>query len=142
MSIEIYYTGDLTTPNGSDIDGYYGEATEEGTGFDYENGWVDPSWSRREVYENREDVRPDTFDATDETPLIEWIVNTLAERLGAIDLTGNVGESTYYAAEADEDYITGVSIRLAAHIHGASDEILAAVSHSLNFERARNRSSY
>lgn len=137
MTVHIHYTGDLIKHDGSDYAD--GEPCEEGTGFTVESGWVSPDWSRREVYAERDDVAPDTYDAATDGPLIDWLCERLDSRLSVIELSGNIGESTYYSGEADTDPYSGDSITLAAHIDGATPEVLAAVTYRLTFDRAQWR---
>lgn len=133
MSVQIYYTGVVTTPDGSDFDGYYGEPVEEGTGFTYESGWFSPSWSRTTVYADRDDVTPDTY-SPDDGPLIEWLLDRLSERLGPGFVEPN-GDHTFYAGEADTDPYTGVSVNMAAHVEGVSPAILSAVIYSIAHDK-------
>jgi hypothetical protein len=130
--IRIYYTGTLITPDGSDT-GVYGDACEPGAGATMATGWVDPNWSRYEVREDRDDVRPDVFTA-DDGPLIDWIVRRLVDRLSWIESPADSDGRTYYAAESDSDPYTGESMMLAAHID-APPAILAAVQYALAHER-------
>lgn len=133
MSVCIYYTGDLTVPDGSDS--FDGEGCLEGHGATVSTGWVDPDWSLGEVREERDHVRPDEWLPGD-GPMIDWVVERIGARLGWVDDPSgwDVLRGTYYASEAtgpwDMNY-TGVSLRMAAHVEGLSPEMLRAVSLAL-----------
>lgn len=134
--ISIHFTGDLIRYDGSDTD-CYGEATETGDGYTLQSGWVDIDWSRFEVYAERDDVRPDTHTEQD-GPVIEWIADTLVNRLGVIELESSNGR-TVYAAEDEQDYITGDRITYAAHIDAPENltaAALALLGHRVQVERA------
>lgn len=139
MSLHIFYTGDLITPDGSDS--FDGKACEEGYGATVESGWVDPEWSLGEVRQEREDVRPDTWEPAD-GPMIDWIVERIGTRLGWVDAPEYSERGTYYATEATGPYdscYTGIELRLAAHVDGASPEVLHAVSLALSAAQTRVR---
>lgn len=135
--LQIFYTGDLITPNGSDFS-VYGDPCEEGCGADMVSGWVDPDWSLGEVRENREDVRPDVWTPED-GPMIDWIVNRLRKRINVLEV-GSAGErGTFYAQEPTGPYdaaYTGVELMMAAHVDGASPEMLSAVCLALSSVKA------
>lgn len=133
MTVQIFYTGTLITPDGSDS--FDGEPCEEGTGATVTDGWVSPDWSRKDVYDNREDVAPDTY-TPDDGPLIEWIAERLGTRLiGIEDNGGDV--RTFYSSDADTDPYTGVSLRMAAHVDAPANIVRAAVMHIEHLERER-----
>lgn len=68
MTYQVFFTGDLITPDDSDTD-VYGEPTEAGHGAHLDSGWVSLDWdSGKTVYENREDVGPDRYTPDDEPP--------------------------------------------------------------------------
>jgi hypothetical protein len=136
--MRIFYTGDLIVPNGSDVS-IYGEGCEEGYGADLTSGWVDPDWSLGEVRELREDVRPDVWCA-DDGPMIEWIVERLDNRLNGVQVedVGSMSRGTFYAADPTGPYdsaYTGVELLMAAHVEGASPEMLADVVRRLVRQR-------
>lgn len=159
-SIEIYYTADVITPDPPcephypESDLYpescacsfvYGEPTEHGHGATLLEGWVDPDWSLTQVFDHREDVRPDSpaddpwtlanlivgqvladNDVPPSDPLWsdyetpdQWIERTITDRLGCLDsFDGVLTEvSSYYAADSIVDYHTGTDTRLAAHVY-------------------------
>lgn len=120
-----------------------GDGTEHGYGQTLHQGWVDPDWSLWQVEYNHDNVRPDlpfgTVFEPDAYAIAEAIVgdvlydahlswstteyyrtyedtllDTICDRLGAIDSWD--GE-TAYAADEIQDYRTGESVRLAAHVH-------------------------
>lgn len=121
----------------------YGEPTEHGYGEIESSGWVDPSWSPNTVYEDREDVRPDypfgtvwDFDPEDVAAAIvhdvlsssellhgmypdDYLEDHISDRIGAID---SFDGDTAYAADSIEDYYTGESARLAAHVYSPDED--------------------
>ena len=146
----VYITATVQTPDGSDTTGD-GEPCEPGQGYTVADGWLDPDWSRTDVAESSEDVRPDTWTAEDGDP-VEWLRGVLADRLGAIEddryavyaadaaVPGQLGPRSFsvaviggvtvyaagYAAELD-----GVTVRRAAHVEGFTfAEVAAAVAHT------------
>jgi hypothetical protein len=128
MMLRIYYTGDLIIPDGSDT-GVYGDPCEDGMGATVESGWVDPGWSLGVVRESQEDVRPDVWEP-DDGPMIEWILERLSDRLNGVEVESAGESGTFYACDATGPYdaaYTGVSMMLAAHVEGASPEMLRAV---------------
>jgi hypothetical protein len=128
MTVEIYYTGDLMTPDGSDTD-CYGDGCEPGSGFTLENGWVDPDWTLSEVRESHDDVCPDAYDP-ENGPLIEWVTDTIISRIGLPEEGSERG--TFYACDSEIiSHYTGQEIRLAAHVYGASPAVLSAVRYRL-----------
>lgn len=134
--LQIFYTGDLITPNGSDVS-VHGDPCEDGCGADMVSGWVDPDWSLGEVRESHEDVRPDVWSPED-GPMIEWIVDRLRERLNGVEVEGAGDRGTFYAQEPTGPYdsaYTGVELMMAAHVEGASPEILRAVCLALSSAR-------
>ena len=126
MTRQVFYTADLIVPDDTDTD-VYGEPTEPGYGATLEAGWLDPDWSRWTVYENAEDVRPDTFD-NDGDPVI-WLVERISDRLGR---ACGQGGHTFYATDSDDNYVTGVNRSLAAHAQGFTDEELILANELLN----------
>jgi hypothetical protein len=133
--LEIFYTGTLVTPDGSDS--FDGEPCEEGHGATVESGWLDPDWSLGEVRESRDDVRPDKWHPVD-GPMVEWIVGQLSHRLNGVEVEGAGERGTFYAVDETGPYdmhYTGVSLRMAAHVEGASVEVLRAVCEALRAAR-------
>lgn len=111
----IYYTADIITPDDTDTD-TYGDECEPGDGLAIESGWYDADYSAWEVFEDQVDVRPDLIvsDALEDgATLDELIIETITSRLGVLDSFD--GESAY-AADAQENYKTGASVMLAAHV--------------------------
>lgn len=118
--VEIWFAGDLITPDDSDTD-CYGDPCLPGYGYTLDSGWVDPDWSLWEIWDNREDVRPDEILLSD---LLDWIDDTgqdlealildrVTDRLGPLD--SQDGDS-YYSADEIQNYITGQTQILSAHI--------------------------
>jgi len=137
MALEIYYTGDLITPDGSDSS-VYGDPCEPGDGATLESGWVSPDWSLGEVHEDRDAVLPDRWRPVD-GPMVDWIIERLRDRLNGVESTGGRG-GTFYALESTGPYdaaYTGVSLMMAAHVHGASESMLRAVELALVPKYAR-----
>lgn len=121
--VRIYFTGTLISPDDSDTN-VYGEPVEEGYGQSMESGWVDPNWGLMTIFPNKEDVRPTVIDLHDQYDreeleerfggnLDDMILAKIGDTLGAIDSWD--GE-TAYAADPIEDYRTGKSMMLAAHV--------------------------
>jgi hypothetical protein len=138
----IWYTGEVLRPDGSATD-VYGQACESGYGQQMVSGWIDPDWSLSTVHARREDVRPDQW-APGDGPVIEWLIERIAARLGWVDLA--VGprwaanmRGTFYAVDAAIlDFESGVRVRLAAHIGGAvGDAVQAAVAYGLQHRQCR-----
>lgn len=117
---EVFFTGTLITPDGSDS--YGGEPCEPGSGATVQDGWVDLRWTRWEVYENREDVRSEVYEPEDGNPA-QWLAEAVAERLGATEDSNSA--PAWYAVDPDDNVQTGQSIRLAAHAKGFTDEEIA-----------------
>jgi hypothetical protein len=129
---KVYYTGDLVTPDGSDT-WVYGDPCEPGAGAALESGWLDPDWTRWEVYQERDHVRPDVMpDDYDGTPA-QWLAETVGDRLGAIDSMDGTG--TFYAADSDQNYTTGQELSMAAHAEGFTDAEVAAAEGILQTEQ-------
>lgn len=119
----VFYTADVITPDGSDT-WVYGDPCEPGTGATLESGWWSPDWSRWEVYEEPEHVAPDVYDPElrDESPA-EWLARVVGDRLGAVEDVSS--DSSWYAADSQENYETGADLRPAAHPEGFTPEELA-----------------
>lgn len=123
---EIYYTGTLITPDDSGTN-VYGEPTDPDYGESMEDGWVEPDWSLFAVWPNKSDVKPDIIDESDlefaEGKTLEQLVEeTMSDRLGAFDSWDG---QTAYAADSIQDYSSGESMMLAAHVtylNGAQPE--------------------
>lgn len=125
----VFYVADIVRPDGSDSD-CYGEPCEPGCGYALESGWYDPSWSRDSVYDARESVRPDVYDAdadpsSDDDPYTPamWLADTLTERLGWVESVGST--DVFYSGHDDTHPYTGVSVRVAACPDGFTSEELA-----------------
>ncbi|MET0711082.1 MAG: hypothetical protein ABWZ30_01060 [Jiangellaceae bacterium] len=129
----IYYTGTLIEPDGSDTDPN-GEPTEPGYGSTMTDGWIDPSWSRWTVYDDRDDVAADVWEPAD-GPMIDWLIDTLIMRLSWIE-THDMNE-TLYATEPDEDIEDGRSMSMAAHMHDVPPAIVTAVLHGIRNRQRR-----
>lgn len=113
----IYYTADIFTPDDSDTN-VYGEPCEPGYGQTMESGWYDESWDAWSVFDTRDEVRPDTIEFDDDRFEDGWTLDDLIEqdityRLGVLD---SFDGGTAYAADARENYTTGVRVMLAAHV--------------------------
>lgn len=119
---QVFYTGDLRSPDGSDT-GVYGDPCEEGHGETMESGWVDPNWSLFAIWEDREDVRPDVMDDDEERSPAQWLADTITDRLGVVESFD--GRGTFYAADGIDNYQTGENMTLAAHAEGFTDDELA-----------------
>ena len=136
----------------------YGDACEHGYGATLASGWVEPSWSRYVVYDEPtepepiildpiEDYAPDVaerivadvlaargFDTDGRIGTVETIASAVLDIIGAPDSVEDGhrdGSLTIYAADEDQDYRTGESARLAAHLDGIPAELLAAVADRL-----------
>lgn len=79
---------------------------DESGDYTDEHGWIDTTWSRHELFDSRNDVRPvatyDTEDpdAREDYPTLnDWIRATVAEYLGAAE---DNGDGTWYAADSHE----------------------------------------
>lgn len=124
MTVDIYFTGTLITPDDSDTN-VYGEPCEPGYGESMADGWVDPDWSLWTVWETREDVRPHTIDSEDledpEDPeeFRRAILEGIGDVLGAIDYTDG---HSFYAADELIDYRDGERMSLAAHLYTPNPE--------------------
>lgn len=116
MSVLIYYTADLTTPDNTD-ENCYGEPCQPGYGYSLESGWLDPDWSIWEVQENREDVSPDEIgpDEIEEAgSLKKAIEEAITSRLGTLDSWDGISA---YAADDVQNYKTGERVMMAAHVY-------------------------
>lgn len=118
---QVFYTGDLRTPDGSDT-GVYGDPCEEGHGESMESGWVDPDWSLFCIWEDRDDVRPDVRDTDEDRSPARWLADIITDRLGVVESHDSRG--TFYAADAQENFSTGEIMHLAAHAEGFTDDEL------------------
>jgi hypothetical protein len=128
----VYFTGDVRTPDGSDTS-IHGDPTEEGHGESLETGWIDPDWSLSTVHDKHTDVRPDIFDPADFDPADEsrdpavWLVSVLDNRLNGIERQPGGTGTIYSADHIDVNHYTGVTVHLAAHPEGfTEDEITRA----------------
>jgi len=127
---QVFYTADLITPDGSDTD-VYGDSCEVGHGATLTSGWVSPDWSRWDVYENKEDVKPDVY-ANDDGDVAEWLARVINDRLGAVE--GHALDTSWYAVDADENYTTGVNRHMAAHPEGFTN---AELYHAFNITQRK-----
>lgn len=93
-----------------------------------EHGWVDPSWSLTELYEDRADVAPIYVGKS-----VKRAAESILEHLGSIDDSGSA--PTFYGTHehAPLDDALGRNWTYAAHVEGISDvklnqlcELLAA----------------
>lgn len=130
--MRVFYTGTIITPDGSDTN-VYGEGCEPGMGARMESGWIDPDWTLWEVNEERESVCADEWSA-DSGSMIEWLVSTIIGRLGYVE---DNGDGTFYASHEVNDYRTGATVMLAAHVKDCPDAVLSAVSYSLAYIQRR-----
>ena len=135
--MEIFYTGDIVRPDGSDT-GVYGDPCEPGHGATLESGWIDPEWSRWEVCAAREDVRADVWHP-EAGPMIDWAVERILERLGGVS---DVNGTSVYAADSDQNISTGAALRMAAHIHGAPPAVATAIEYRLAHACRRRAYAY
>lgn len=83
------------------------------------HGWVDPSWSIRELFESRNDVRPvgELYDRDlgDEYATVsEWVQAVVAEHFGAFHTDGC---GTFYEDGSSQDFVTGIDWSYALHFH-------------------------
>lgn len=133
---QIWYTGDIITPDDSNTNAY-GEPCEEGHGYILNSGWVDFNWSQWVVEDKREDVSADVWDGETWGPmapaLIEWVVACISERIGWVEVNGG---GSYYSSNSSVNYKTGQEATYAAHLHGFTDDEIAAVDNALTRERA------
>jgi len=117
----VYYTADVIIPDGSDT-GVYGDGCEPGTGAYMESGWIDPRWSRETVHENRDHVRPDMFEASQDGDRRRWLADRLSERVNCLDIDNYGNHYSVLYGEAEEpDYRTGITVSVAAHPYGFED---------------------
>lgn len=137
MTVRIFYTGDLITPDGSDSS-VYGDPCEPGYGAIHESGWVSPDWTLWEVRDDRDAVEPDQY-TPDDGPLIDWAADTITRRLNGVEHQG-ADTRSIYSADSISDAYTGQSIMLAAHIEGMPDNLISAVIRLLAFRDASARS--
>jgi hypothetical protein len=140
---ELWYTGDKVHYDGSDTD-CYGEPCEPGTGYTLEHGWVDPCWSRGDIFGSADQVSPDVWERFD-GPMIDWLVDKITERLGWVEMSGletTAGTPRTFYAETDEeiDISIGDRIRLAVHMENVPDNIARAVAYTIAYrQRQRQR---
>lgn len=125
---KIYYSGTLITPDGSDHSPH-GDPCEPGTGATMRHGWVDPSWSRYDLYDDYSDTTPDIWEPAD-GPLIDWLIDMISQRLGHVELPSGP-DVILYATESDDDMTTGKSISLAAHFADVTEPMLSALYYGL-----------
>lgn len=92
---EVAFTGDVTDPE-SASEGMYREA-----------GWVNPEWSMRVLYENKEDIKVYVFDTLEEAEA------KIEEVIGETDTDGG---GSYYAKDSSSDYRTGDEWSYAGHV--------------------------
>ncbi len=112
-TLDIYFTGDLVTPDGSDT-GVYGDGCEVGTGAVLTIGWVDIDWARFTVHDEASAVRPVTVTGDTVAELAAAAAAAIRDRIGAIER--DAGSGRYYAADAARQDVTGVTITYAAHL--------------------------
>ena len=108
--VYAYVTGERVTAESAE----HGDAAER--------GWVDPTFSMREFFDNRNDARPvmDEWMPHDNLPdvlrpaepLEEIVADALARYLGAWE---DNGDGTFYGVDATEDYSTGDTLTYAVH---------------------------
>jgi hypothetical protein len=120
----IYYTASLQEPDDTDTDAY-GEPCLLGHGYTERSGWWSPDWTRWEVYDSKDDVSPDTYDASDERSPVQWAAEIIMERLGYVQ--GIDGGETFYGVDSGQNYESGVTIIPDAHLYGFSETECAMV---------------
>ena len=92
---EVRFTADVVTP----------ESAEHG---DYDrSGWIDPKWSKTEIYDDYKDVTTFKFDTREDAE--SFIMETIGE-------ADSYDGSSWYAADSHDDYVTGDNWSYAAHI--------------------------
>lgn len=95
MKFEVAFTADVVTE----------ESASEGMAD--RSGWVDIAWSRREVYENKEDVRVHLFDTREEAEAF------IESEIGSAD---SYDGEHWYAADPSQDFRTGEDWNYCGHI--------------------------
>jgi hypothetical protein len=88
--------------------GSYCTFADDGSGPDFEeHGWLNPSWSRRDLYENKSDVAPvDVYERDmyaeweDEGERAYWLAAKVLEHIGYVD---SVSGRVFYAADPDDE---------------------------------------
>ena len=91
----VTFTADVVTP----------ESAEHG---DYDrSGWIDPKWSKTVIYDEYKDVTHFVFD--DREAAEAFILETIGD-------ADSYDGYTWYAADSDDDYVTGENWSYAAHI--------------------------
>jgi hypothetical protein len=144
LSIAVFYTADIVTPDGSDT-GVYGDPCEPGHGATLESGWVDMDYDQWTVYDDSSDVRPDLVEGETLTELAESTADAILSRIGVPESLDN--HSTIYGADADQNHRTGQEAMRAAHlylpghVHATPNDIpdhwLAAVHEALQRRTGR-----
>ncbi len=139
LTLEIYYTADIVTPDGSDT-GVYG--CEPGDGVTLTSGWVDFDWSPWQVEKDAEDTRPDVAEAETVTELASLAAEMIRNRIGNPESV-EPGRGTYYATQSLTDYHSGAEARYAAHlwlpnhVYGAPNDTPAELIAAVDLELAR-----
>ena len=73
---------------------YHGEGCDD---YTEEHGWVDPSWSRTEIYESRNDVAPMVDEDVNSADLADYIRDVM-EKWGPWESNGN---GLFYRTDGD-----------------------------------------
>lgn len=95
---EVRFTADVVTE-------------ESAASGDYDrSGWIDPEFSKTQLFDVREDVKIYRFDSREEAE--KFILETIGDH-------DSYDGFAWYAADTHEDYVTGDSWSYAAHIEEA-----------------------
>jgi hypothetical protein len=116
---QIYYTASLQEPDDTDTDAY-GESCLPGHGYTERSGWWSPDWTRWEVYDLQNQVRPDTYDSRDDRTPVQWAAETVMERLGYVQ--GIDGGTTFYGVDPEQNYGNGTTVLPDAHLYGFNED--------------------
>lgn len=92
---EVSFTADVTTPESASA------------GMADRSGWVDIEFSRRQVFENKEDVRVHLFDT------LEAAEEFIESEIGSAD---SYDGEHWYAADVKDDYQTGEQWSYCGHV--------------------------
>lgn len=83
-----------------------------------ENGWIDPAWSRTELYASREDVRPLMENEGD-----EFLADEVRDILGDGSFYQDNGDGNFCGIDSTMDPSTGARWTYVVHFKRVSDGV-------------------
>jgi hypothetical protein len=96
-----------------------------GDGIDA-HGWIQPGWSRTELYDDRDDVAPLWTDADidEDTTVVESAIGAIVDALGYPETNS---APTFYGQDDYSPMDSDVNYSYAVHLDGFTDAELSAI---------------